>query len=123
MTHGLATTGLIMMTTVPWLSVDSATWVNISIYGSVIVLMNGTMVYMGVTPDSSARHKQELHMDTLNPHAYDEFVSRLATIGLKPDHLRHDRNARLIFSMHEVQYWVDHHYVCKPIVAPTLWDL
>lgn len=122
-THGLATTGNLMMTTVPWYSVDSATWVAICTYGSVIIKLNDTLFIIGVTPNSPARYRQELHMDNLNPHALKLLLTRLNAFSVTPDHLRHNLGARLAFTLHEVQDWVDTDYTCNYVPARTLWDL
>lgn len=123
MTHGLAATGFAMMTTVPWQSVDSATWVAHSSYGMVLTSLNGMLHVIGVSSDTPARHNEEQHVETLNSLARRDFMARVEEAGMTLENLRHDYKARLAFSMREVQHWVDHHYRCTFVPNRTLWDL
>jgi len=62
-THGLAATGTQMMTKVPWLSVDSATWILIAAYGGIFIDTNFRIV--GVSETSPTRHDKNAHVTTL----------------------------------------------------------
>jgi hypothetical protein len=123
MTHGLATTGFLMMTTVPWFSVDSAAWVSVCSYGGVIVLLGDTMHILGVTPESPTRFKLEAHFDTLNEHSRAVVLDRLHQIDMTPEHVANFLSARLVFTMNEIQKWVDTKCRVDHKLMPNLWDL
>lgn len=63
-THGLATTGYPMMTTVPWHSVDSATWIMIAAYGHIYSKPDLSLI--SISSDSPNRHDLGKHYHTVS---------------------------------------------------------
>lgn len=72
-THGLAATGKLMMTEVPWRSVDSATWVQLAGYGALILCIGNHLYVDSISKDSSARFNLNDHTDNL-PRAEQDIV-------------------------------------------------
>jgi hypothetical protein len=65
-THGLATTGAPMMSTVPWFSVDSATWIMTAAYGSIWIPKARGFSVLSVSMKNSSVKEEGNHYTTLS---------------------------------------------------------
>lgn len=123
-THGLAATGIAMMTSVPWHSVDSASWIFTASTGAVTLCLNGKMVNFGASDNNSMRHNAGQHLSNLDPVVLERAVlPRLEKLGFTVDQLAQDHRARMTVSMMEIQYWVDHFHRFAIEPAAGLFDL
>lgn len=122
-THGLAATGLEMMTTVPWTSVDSATWIFKAGNGTITLCINGKMVDIGISEKSPTRHVSGQHIMTVHPLMRKVMEDRINSLGYTVDELMIDHNPRMSITMKEVQYWVDNHYYLNFKKSNTLFPL
>ncbi len=87
-THGLATTGYPMMTTVPWHSVDSATWILIAAYGH--VYFNERLQTMSISDDSPNIHEADKHYVNIIPEQKEVLHGLMDQWGFTYDNLRSD---------------------------------
>ena len=108
-THGLATTGMKMMKTVPWTSIDSASWMFTASTGSISIVMNGKLINIGISEKSSNRFTKGLHFDNSLQDVQDMMLSRFALHGYTLEELRTNDGARCAFTMEEIQHWVDNY--------------
>ena len=109
-THGLAATGLEMMTTVPWTSVDSASWIFTASNGSVVLCINGKMVNLGFSEKSPSRFETVQHICNVSGIVRDRIQARLDDLGYTIEQLATEHGARMSLTMKEIQYWVDNHH-------------
>jgi hypothetical protein len=95
-THGLAATGYEMMTTVPWGSVDAASWLLIAAYGGVYV--DRTLRTLAVSEMSPQRHEKNNHFRTLRKHERDLLAARFAEKGFTVEEMETDFVPRAIWN-------------------------
>lgn len=122
-THGLAATGLEMMTTVPWTSVDSATWIFKAGNGTITLCVNGKMVDIGISEKSPTRHFAGQHINTVHPMMKKVLQDRIEELGYSIENLMTDHNYRMTITMKEVQHWVDNYYYLNFNESNTLFEL
>ena len=122
-THGLAATGVSMMTTVPWGSVDSAAWVFKAGTGVIILTINGKMIDLGVSEQSPSRFIEGRHVMNLNSAMKKVVEDRIESLGFTVAELAESHSARTDIIMREVQYWVANHHYCGFSKPPSLFDL
>jgi hypothetical protein len=110
-THGLATTGNLMLERTPWFSVDSATWVLIPIYGGIVYYWD-----MGVDPKFSSiavsneggrDRVQGMHFDTYPVLVQDLILKRIEEMGFTLELIKTDPRARSLFSMHNLNLYAE----------------
>ena len=66
-THGLATTGADMLLSVPWHSVDSASWIHMSAYGYILFSVeSGSFKMVPISSKSKRLSEQDRHFDTFS---------------------------------------------------------
>lgn len=78
-THGLAATGLDMMTKVPWGSVDSATWVLLAANGS--IFRDLRLRALAISDQSSSIKDRDQHYRTFAPALQSAFEEEVARRG------------------------------------------
>lgn len=122
-THGLAATGISMMTTVPWYSVDSASYLFTASTGTITLVLNGKMVNIAVSDKSPLRKDAEQHITTLNKSFRKVFDERIEYLGYTVDELASSANSRAECNMREIQFWVDNHHKFEIAKTPSLFDL
>lgn len=123
-THGLAATGTSMMTTVPWYSVDSATYIFIASNGGVIMCLNGKLVTLGASSKNTNRFDQGKHLCNMTEFTMENVIlPRLDSLGYTIEQLAEDYGARMMCSMREVQHWVDNCHEFKVLQPNSLFDL
>lgn len=89
-THGFAVTAWEMMLAMHWYSVDSASWVRQSAYGTIYIprIKNGEFVYneapflLNVSPKSPSRDERQKHISTLSPMVKDQVKRYLDSIKM-----------------------------------------
>ena len=122
-THGLAATGIVMMTTVPWGSVDSAAWIFKSGTGVISIVLHGNLIDLGVSPKSPTRFDPNRHIMNVDPVTRKQAVARIESLGFTVEQLAESHSARTDIIMQEVHYWVANHHRCDFSKPPSLFDL
>lgn len=105
MTHGLAATGYQMMHTVPWFSVDSASWIFCATNGA--ILMNHRMKVLQMSDQSSSQKTTDQHFKTLPEIAQRAFRNFVESRGFTIEGLVSEFRERLIWNrviLSEIQY-------------------
>lgn len=105
--HGLAATGDVMVRTVPWWSVDSASWLYTAAMGGITIMMNGKLVKLSMSDRSPNIKDLGEHFDTLPAVQRDMVVGKIAAAGLTVEGLRTSANQRVFFCAIENQRWAD----------------
>lgn len=109
-THGLATTGFEMMTTVPWTSVDSATWIFKTGTGVITLCLNGKMVDITVSSKSPSRFTAGQHITNIPKVHQKIMLDRIDELGFTLEELAEDHKPRQEITVLETQYWIDNFY-------------
>ncbi len=120
-THGLATTGYPMMTTVPWHSVDSATWIMIAAYGHIYATPE--LYIVSISDDSPNRHLAGKHYINLTEPEREAVDRRMKEWGFTWDGLRADFVERATWNrlmMSELYRGIEYENLVEPI---GLFDL
>ena len=95
-THGLATTGYPMMTTMPWHSVDSATWIMIAAYGH--IYFNEKLQSVSISDDQPNRHEADKHYINIVDAQKEILHQQMEEWGFTYDGLRSDFVERAIWN-------------------------
>lgn len=95
-THGLATTGYPMMSTIPWHSVDSATWIMLAAYGH--VLYNEKLQAVSISDDQPNRHDLDKHYINISDAQKEVLHQLMDEWGFTYDGLRSDFVERAIWN-------------------------
>lgn len=106
-THGLAATGIQMMTEVPWTSVDSATWIFLCATGKVVINLNNTLKLIGMSTKSSDRFAAGEHYLTVTKEIRDIIDKRLENYSVTAEQLMTNTNYRLYFTIKEINNWLE----------------
>lgn len=106
-THGLATTGSQMLTTVPWHSADSASWVFAGAMGGITVLLDQKMVSISMSDESPSKKDMNKHFDTMPRVMQDVIESRLAYHGFEVEEIKTGHGERMAFNMLETMSWME----------------
>lgn len=122
-THGLATTGVKMMTEVSWFSVDSAAWIFMTTTGSVLMCVNGKLKMIGISERSSARHEMDYHYWNVSDVVREELAARIEYHGLTIEKLNNNLNTRILLTILEVNYWLENHHGFLPNNFTGLFEL
>lgn len=122
-THGLATTGSKIMKTVPWYSVDSASWMFTASTGSVTTVLNGKLTNIGISEKSSNRFQRGTHFDNVLPKIQEMMQERMGANGYDVEELRTNDGARCAFTMEEIQFWVDNFHKFDVVKPQTLFGI
>lgn len=120
--HGLATTGSQMLTTVPWHSADSASWVFAGAMGNITVLLNQKVVSISMSNESPSRHEMNKHFDTMPVLAQEMIEQRIASHGFTVDDMKTGHGNRMAFNMLETMTWMDK-LVTNVVEQPGLFEL
>lgn len=123
MTHGLATTGSLMMETVSWKSVDSATWMFIASTGSVTLNVKGKLKNIGISEKSSDRHTLGKHFRNLPSVTKKEISKIIESRGYSIEELETNDGARCAITMEEINDWVENNHEFKESHNQGLFDL
>lgn len=95
-THGLATTGYPMMSTIPWHSVDSATWIMLAAYGHIIY--NEKLQCVSISDDQPNKHDIDKHYINISNAQKEIVVQQMEDWGFTYDGLRSDFVERAIWN-------------------------
>lgn len=120
--HGLATTGSQMLTTVPWHSADSASWVFAGAMGGITFLLDQKLVSISISTDSPSLQDLNKHFDTMPTIMQDCIAQRIEGHGLTVDAVRALLGQRMAFNMLETMSWMRQLKTC-PVQQPSLFGL
>jgi len=123
-THGLATTGVQMMSRVPWWSVDSAAWLFSGAMGKVDVLdENYNWVSLNISVESPDRFNQGKHYDNGDKNIKAKIEERAAFHEISVDLLRTDHMARKLLNGLEIIEWLKRFKFEPKPIQETLFEL
>jgi hypothetical protein len=106
-THGLATTGSMMLEAIDWRSVDSTSWVWAAANGRIIIEWEGQRRTLPISAKSPARHKfGAAHWDIVADDRVLKMVDKIcAELDIKSDMLRAHYSYRALFNAHVMIGW------------------
>jgi len=122
-THGLAATGVDMMTTVKWHSVDSAAIIFTAATGDAVLCMNGKLVQVGFSDRSSKRHIAGQHYENLHSQAQTAVREYAEARGFTPQGLSTNAEFRIALCVLSCIEWNTNHHQFKPAHVASLFDL
>lgn len=110
-THGLATTGNLMLERVPWYSVDSATWVLLSTYGKCCFYwdtgIKKTYSIIAMSNEGGHDRFQGQHYDSVEGPMQQAIKQRIEENGMTVDEVKTDARARMIFNLVNLKMYAD----------------
>lgn len=121
-THGLATTGARMATTVGWFSADSAAWRFAGAVGKVVFFVGGRALPVNISAENTAKHDANKHYDSMPAVKQRVLLQRIEQQGFTLDQLRYEMRARAAFTMLELIEWNKQKKV-TPQHVPTLFGI
>lgn len=104
-THGLATTGIQMATTVPWHSTDSAAWNIRPALGMAYFNFGDRAVSVFISSESPRRYDANGHYDSMSSVKQKFLRDRIEARGFTLEQLRTEMRARAAFSFLELIEW------------------
>lgn len=122
-THGLAATGTLMMETVPWTSVDSASWVFTAATGNITICIAGKLLNLGISEESPTRFLKNQHYNNLAEPMRKVVEQRILLSGYTPEQMVVDHAARMSFTMTEIMYWNENYHKTTITDVQTLFEL
>lgn len=97
-THGLATTGSLMLSAVPWGSVDSATWVSVGAYGGIILESHKQLKILQISEKSGSVKDADAHFNTLSKIERDFVEARIIEYGFTVKELQEQHMFRMLWN-------------------------
>jgi len=116
--HGLAATGLTMLETTEWYSVDSAAWVMVGGYGNIFYRTKTRLGVLSISSQSKARKDFDAHINTLNPLERAYMLEAIAKRHYTLEALQRDDTERYMWN---AEQWLD--LVIQPRRTPALGGL
>lgn len=113
-THGLAATGVDMMTTIPWGSVDSSTHIQVASYGGVLYPYRGKMKVIAVSNESQAQRFYDKHINSMPIDAQNDLAAYVATCGTTLDEIKSEPGARALVCSYTLQRVAEQKRVLPP---------
>ena len=98
-THGLATTGGPMLLSVPWHSVDSATWIHTAAHGNIGFEVNSRLKWMAIGPKSKRQSVLDQHYESMSPERQDHWKAMVESRGFTIQQLRESFPMRAAFNL------------------------
>ena len=111
-----------MLTTVPWHSADSASWVFAGAMGNITVLLNQKVVSISMSDESPSRHEMNKHFDTMPLMAQELIEARIQSHGFTVSDMKTSHGHRMAFNMLETMSWM-RNLKTKPVEQPGLFEL
>lgn len=108
MTHGLATTGNLMIQDVPWYSVDSAAWIIHAAYGKLDIFEGRKYTNYFVTYEGGKQKREASHVDNLLPAKRERVIDAISQYGFTLQEVREDVRPRSLVCMGELTRFVDY---------------
>lgn len=106
-THGLATTGNLMLERVPWHSVDSATWKLAAVYGKIVHFWdtgnNPKYVLIAISNEGGLDRFQGNHYDSLAEPYRLAIQERIEALGFTVEQVKTDIMPRSLYNMSELE--------------------
>lgn len=121
-THGLATTGIQMATTVPWHSTDSAAWNIRPALGMAYFNFKDKAVSIFISSESPTRYDRNRHYDSMSRVKQRFLLDRIEARGFTLEQLRTEMRARAAFSFLELIEW-NYSKQISIINTPTLFGV
>lgn len=111
-THGLATTGNLMLERVPWYSADSATWILVAAYGGIIYYWDtGTVpryMTMAISNEGGRDRFQGNHFDSLQEVYKEAILQSMKECGFTVEQIKTDVRPRSLFNMWNLERYAAH---------------
>lgn len=101
MTHGFGCTQLSVLEQEPLTSADSTSWIQTSIYGSILV--NGSAVFF-----SDQQYKQPNHFEHFSKAEQEKIIQHLAKFNMTPDDMK-TTEGRQIYHLRMYKDWEDNY--------------
>ena len=98
-THGLAATGASMLLSVPWHSVDSASWVHIAAYGHIMFAVDGAFKMITVSSKSPKKDDLDNHYDTFSDERKRYWANQAMKLGFDIEALKESFPLRCALNM------------------------
>lgn len=122
-THGLAATGIRMMTEVSWYSVDSATWIFLCSTGRIVSNINGKLKMIGISEKSSDRFQANQHYLTVTKEVKKILDDKFDLYQIDPNSIMTNLNYRLYFTIKEINSWLENDHEFSNTNFNGLFDL
>ena len=107
-THGLATTGNLMLSDVPWYSVDSAAWIIHAAYGKLDVFEEKRYTNYFVTYEGGKQKRESSHVDNLLPLRRQKVIEAIESYGFSLEEVQSDVRPRSLVCMGELAKFVEY---------------
>lgn len=105
-THGLATTGNLMIADVPWYTVDSAAWIIHGAFGKVDVFDGKKYSNYFVTYEGGKHKRDKTHIDNLLPAKRERVIAAIESYGFTLEDVQTDVRPRSLVCMGEIDKYV-----------------
>lgn len=96
--HAFGVTSVKIMERYPWYSVDSSSWVQIGVFGSIFTEKFGTVC---VSSKSPSRHDQGRHFTTFTQIEQNAIRRYIEDVGFEPERMADSDASRLAFNCQE----------------------
>jgi hypothetical protein len=121
-THGLATTGYRMMSSVPWWSVDSASWGMSAAFGNVFA--DEKLTKLSISEHSPDHKSAGKHLNTIPQVERDAFIMRLESTPFTLSDLQQHFRSRALWNRVMMARTADAlSHKRAPVVQHSLFDL
>lgn len=107
-THGLATTGNLMIADVPWYTVDSAAWIIHAAFGKVDVFDGHKYSNNFVTYEGGKHKRDPTHIDNVLPAKRERIIAAIESYGFTLEQVQKDVRPRSLVCMGEIDKYVKH---------------
>jgi len=106
-THGLATTGNLMIADVPWYTVDSAAWIIHAAYGKLDFFEGHKYTNLFVTYEGGKQKREASHIDNCLPARRKRVIEAIEGYGFTLEQVQTDVRPRSLVCMGELSKFVD----------------
>ena len=117
--HGLAATGITMMETVNWYSVDSATWVMVAGYGGILWRNERKLSVLTVSAESNAKREFDNHIESMSDFHQKRIADKIAARGYSLDRLKTEHVERYCWN---AEAWLDLDLNNRHMTTESLFD-
>jgi hypothetical protein len=123
-THGLATTGMEMLTRVPWYSVDSASWGWAGAMGKINVLgPDNRFLAVNISVENPERYNAGKHYDNCHPDLKAYIKGRIEKHDIDPELVRTCMTTRKLINGLEIIEWLKTYEFKPQQIQESLFDL
>jgi hypothetical protein len=114
-THGLAATGAQMMMSIPWHSVDSASWIHIAAYGHLFFDVGRDFKMITVSEKSPKTDDLDAHYDTMSPDRQAYWRGRMEERGFTLEQLKESFSLRSAFNILTTNQLLKNERIVQPV--------